>query len=103
MPCLQQMTLTMAERVALAALRVPSTYLWSQRDVLTRWWGAAMAVAKTAGRKTTIAMTCVCDEISGPGEVLLWRGSHSRVSAQNLVDRYTPHVIPRVTVDQIST
>ena len=35
--------------------------------------------------------------------MLLWRGSHCRASAQNLVDRYTPHVIPRVTVDQIFT
>ena len=29
----------MAKRVALAARRVPRTYLRSQRDVPTRWWG----------------------------------------------------------------
>ena len=35
--------------------------------------------------------------------MLFWCGSHCRASAQNLVDRYTPHGIPRITVDQIST
>ena len=31
--------LTVAERVAFAARRVPPSYLRSQRDVPTRWWG----------------------------------------------------------------
>ena len=38
--------LTVAERVALAARRVPPTYLRSQRDVPTRWWGRSYGCGK---------------------------------------------------------
>ena len=70
-------------------------------DVPLRWWGRSCVCSdKKPPEWHYGAMAVLMQLTSHP---LLWRGWHGRASAQNLVNRYTPHVIPRVTVDQIST
>ena len=65
--CLRRRALTMAERVALAARRVPPTYLRSQRDVPTRWWGRSYGCG---------------EELPPERQQLPWRGIAARLVVQ---------------------